>query len=661
MAKSIRANLQLVSVKDVEDIERLDAPKVSSNPSEFMKVNLLGYYTLINTWLLCIKQWSEHGWIFLLNHLKVRGLFETIKLFDEAAGQLINGEPVDFSIARTIYFDVQSKGSLSGIPTDIERNITVNPLSAMLFLCRYPKRFSPLKADKLRDASIDGFVETQRRLKALQRQPFPRYIVERVREEAYRFLEWESLTRELLDVSIEDIVFTPGVSFDTDANLVSKLQSIQKERVEYFPQPFGIPMVASQGVEEQQYWGEQRFYEKHTVRLIAVPKNYKTARVIAPENVYRQALARCYFNVADRYLPGEVKLHDQTQNQTYALSGSFDGKLATIDLHAASDSITPTLLWAILPGEFMLIMQRILPTHYENKGHVFQLHSAATMGNSMTFWLESVVFASISKAAVREYNLFSGANDACVSVYGDDIIVPTDAAQTVIEWLEKLGFIVNHDKSFFDPQRRYRESCGEEYFDGINVSSRYFPRFPLEGQLGGKLSARLHRDGFLGTRIDTMASLLDLQHKLFRLCVPASLLVSEIIREADPRMTSSTPDQGLQDLWSYEELAKEIPAPAAEFIDGKLKKIIIPSVVDSDGRVIELTRKGHLTAVTTYPTLTNADPEEQKLVDLYNYLQFLKFGPRYDDPLSELLGISSPPRTLAESRSSGEVKWVYVK
>lgn len=657
MAKSIRANLELVPVKDIQEIERLDAQEVSSRPDSYVKENLLAYYIIVNTWLMIIKQWSAHGWIFVLNHIKAFGLLKAIKEFDEAADQIVHGSELSFGLARTLYRDVQANPVIYGVPLDREREITCHPMAAMLFLCRYPKRFSPVQADKLRDASLQGFVETQKRLKQVQRQPQSQYILNWVRSEISQLLDWDKLISELLDVSLKDIVFTPGVSFDTDATLVSKLRSIAKEHVEYFHMPFGIPMVASQGVEEQRYWGKLQDIEVHEVRILAVPKNYKAARVIAPENVYRQALAKRYFIISDRYLPSLINLHDQTQNQQLSYLGSLDGSLATLDLHAASDSMTSTLLWDLLPAEFMRIMTRILPTHYRYKEATRIMQSAATMGNSMTFWLESVVFLGISLAAVKFYNLFSGESDETVSVYGDDIIVPQKAALTVVEWLESLGFIVNHEKSFFDQDHHYRESCGEEYFGGICVSSRYFPRFPLEGQLGGKFSTKSYKDGYLGTHIDTMASLLDLQHKLFNLCIPASLLVSEIIREAEPRMTTSTPDQGLADLWSYEDLPKLIPAPAGEVRDGKVKKIVVKSVGE-----YSLDREAHIGPVTSYPTLSPDDHDGEVLVKLYNYAYFLQFGPRpCDDPVLDGLGCTAPLTSLSEARCKSEIKWAYLK
>jgi hypothetical protein len=651
MAKSIRANLQLASIKDVEDICAIDAKEVSSKPDKYVKVNLLGYYILINTWLMMIRQWSEYGWISVLGRMAKFGLFDVIRNFDAAAQQFICGEEIEFSIARTLWNDVKRRGHIEGVPTLDTREFHSNPDAAFLILMRYGKRFSPLSADKLREQSISEFIALQKDLKFAQRSFDLGFIRPYVREACASLVNWDKLCDELDSFDLSDLVFTPGVSFDTSADLVSKLRSVAKERVEYFPTPFGIPLVSHVGSSEPEYWGKHNQCERHTVRLSAVPKNYKKARIIAPEEVIRQATARRYFQIMDRYTPSLIHLHDQTVNQTLAKAGSVDGSLATIDLSSASDRITWSLLREILPARFCDILERVLPTHFVQDTSVRMLYSAATMGNSVTFWLESVVFAGISKAGTEFAARFLDLTCNTVSIYGDDIIVPTNAAQTVIEFLEKCGFVVNTDKSFFNSEGRYyRESCGEEYWDGTCVSSLYFPRFPIEGTFGN-FSTRARRDGFTGARFTSLDSVVDLQHKMYVTCVPAGMLLADLIREADPKITSSTPDEGFADLYDYESQPVVMPAPAGRWVDGKLKKVVI------EGQL----RYGHSASVWIASRNVVAKPEDRLLVDLYNYQQFLKFGPRYESALDELLGISSPPISYAEASLDGSITRVLIK
>jgi hypothetical protein len=51
-----------------------------------------------------------------------------------------------------------------------------------------------------------------------------------------------------------------------------------------------------------------------------------------------------------------------------------------------------------------------------------------------------------------------------VRVYGDDIIIPVDCVDSVIQTLEAFGLKVNKDKSFWNG--KFRESCGGDYYDG---------------------------------------------------------------------------------------------------------------------------------------------------------------------------------------------------
>jgi len=88
--------------------------------------------------------------------------------------------------------------------------------------------------------------------------------------------------------------------------------------------------------------------------------------------------------------------------------------------------------------------------------------------------MEAIVFATVvfcgieqelgRRLTVRDVESLYGA----VRVYGDDIIVPVNYVQSVIQELETFGFRVNTRKSFWTG--KFRESCGKEYYDGHDVS-----------------------------------------------------------------------------------------------------------------------------------------------------------------------------------------------
>lgn len=82
------------------------------------------------------------------------------------------------------------------------------------------------------------------------------------------------------------------------------------------------------------------------------------------------------------------------------------------------------------------------------------------MGNGYTFELESLIFLSLTRAACDVF----GVNSSDVSVYGDDIICPSDVVPLLIQVLNLVGFEVNHSKSFVAGP--FRESCGKDWFLG---------------------------------------------------------------------------------------------------------------------------------------------------------------------------------------------------
>lgn len=654
MSRSIRADIELVSVKDVDAIMAKDAQILSTNASDYKEANRFSAYILTNTWLMCVREWSPYGWTYLKDAVLRKGLSEVIRDAQSAADQLVTGDPISSPIFRMIVADVNTNFQKVGVPLHPDYEIGKDPLATALFLCRYPKRYSPLKADLLNKQCISDFIANQNRVKLLQRRGYPQFIIREVRDVVYSMLDWNALVGELRHLGKDDLIFTPGVGFDSSATLLSKLDAISKGHAEYFYQPFDSPLVAQRDTEPQGRWGSglitgdpSCIYPMHLVRLICVPKNYKSARVIAPEYTYRQALARKYFQVADRYLPDSIKLHDQSQNQNMAQLGSIYGSFGTIDLHAASDSVSRSFIWEVFPPEFTKLLDAILPTHYIADGTIRPLYAAATMGNSMTFWLESVVFFAIAKAA-QNFCARYGIEENEISVYGDDIIVGTEVAPVVVEWLERCGFVVNNDKTYIDSDHGYRESCGAEFYYGTNIASMYFPRFAIEGTLSPKttISQRARRDGFTGTIIDSMAAVIDLQHKMFNLCQPASILLSQLVKEAFPKMTTSTPDEECSDLWSYES--------------NFYKRGLPMQITHRDGTK-EVTRSTEYYLECHYaPVAQYAKADESPMLTAYMYAQFLKHGPYYADALDELLGVSSRRASIEEASSPSKTRWILI-
>lgn len=200
-------------------------------------------------------------------------------------------------------------------------------------------------------------------------------------------------------------------------------------------------------------------------RFETVPKDSTTDRPICIEpdlnmffqkgigTMIRQSLARVGIN-----------LNSQTRNQSLARLGSITGELATIDLKSASDSVSLWICELLLPEDWY---QAILITRseYVKVGNHYQrLEKVSSMGNGFTFELESLIFWAISRSVCKQNEL----SIEHLSVYGDDIIVPTAAASEVIKCLGTLGFQTNLNKTFYAGP--FRESCGKHYFLGADVS-----------------------------------------------------------------------------------------------------------------------------------------------------------------------------------------------
>lgn len=198
--------------------------------------------------------------------------------------------------------------------------------------------------------------------------------------------------------------------------------------------------------------------------IVLVPKNAKTHRVIAKEphvNSYLQKGFGASIRECLRIRAG-INLNDQSSNQRLAQEGSREGTLATIDLSGASDTISKELVHFLLPTDWYLALASLRCPFGRLEGQWIFYEKFSSMGNAYTFELESLIFWALADAAVT---IVGG--DRTVSVYGDDIVVPTAAYEFVATVISFAGFRVNAQKSFSSGP--FRESCGKDYFFGILV------------------------------------------------------------------------------------------------------------------------------------------------------------------------------------------------
>lgn len=221
--------------------------------------------------------------------------------------------------------------------------------------------------------------------------------------------------------------------------------------------------------------------ETRPVRVAFVPKTAKGPRTIAVEPSVRmfiqQGLMRSLTeSIERRGLP--PRFTDSTLNQELAREGSLSGSLATIDLSSASDSVSSNLVFELTSGRPVFrdaLFACRSPRAKLPDGTTLTLNKFASMGSAVCFPIEAMVFAAIAVYAMAP-RLASGqvslpiSRDVVgrVTVYGDDIIVPTSEYSKVVAALNLFGFRVNEKKSFF--KGRFRESCGGDYYAGHQVS-----------------------------------------------------------------------------------------------------------------------------------------------------------------------------------------------
>nr|UJQ85859.1 MAG: hypothetical protein 3 [Leviviridae sp.] len=220
------------------------------------------------------------------------------------------------------------------------------------------------------------------------------------------------------------------------------------------------------------------------VRVITVPKTLKTPRIIAIEptamQYAQQAILRSVLDAwsEDGFLSQVIGFDDQDPNRALACEGSLGGELATLDLSEASDRVSNRHVRAMLSGYPQLLgaVQACRSRKADVPGHgVIRLSKFASMGSALCFPFEAMAFLTLIVRGFEQelgtplsrkdvVSLLSGK----VRVFGDDIIVPVGVVHSVIFELEAFGYRVNEGKSFWTG--RFRESCGREYFDGVDVS-----------------------------------------------------------------------------------------------------------------------------------------------------------------------------------------------
>lgn len=250
------------------------------------------------------------------------------------------------------------------------------------------------------------------------------------------------------------------LAIQNDERWLGALEDSYRER-------YNVPK--HQILDQVTFWSNV-FKVQDTNRITFVPKNGLIDRSIAIEpcmNLYLQLGVDGF--IRRRLMRWGVNLDDQTKNQRLAQVGSqlWDGDdpFVTIDLAAASDTVSTELCRLLLPPQWYTYLMDIRSPSGTLNEEILDYEKISSMGNGYTFALESLVFTALVYAVERVTH--GSYKRELVAVYGDDLIVRRSSSTLLVRMLNLCGFTVNSEKSFFEGP--FRESCGADWFKGTPV------------------------------------------------------------------------------------------------------------------------------------------------------------------------------------------------
>lgn len=214
-------------------------------------------------------------------------------------------------------------------------------------------------------------------------------------------------------------------------------------------------------------------------RFTTVPKDALKVRGIAIEPSLNVFFQLGIGGVIRRRL-GKVGIdldNGQSHHRQVARDASKTGALCTIDLSSASDTVSKKLVQYLLPAHWYECLTTLRSPFTTVSGKDVYLEKFSSMGNGFTFELETLVFLGLAVIATQRSGIRPdiGRN---ILVYGDDIIVPSEASRGLLALLRYCGFRPNPDKTYVTGV--FRESCGGDFYNGVAVRPHYVKGIPDE-------------------------------------------------------------------------------------------------------------------------------------------------------------------------------------
>lgn len=244
-------------------------------------------------------------------------------------------------------------------------------------------------------------------------------------------------------------------------------------------------------------------------KLGFAPKKREISRITVSQASGNMLLQLGAGSLLEEILASQFNLSLTSQpslNAELARRGSLGNGYATVDLKMCSDLQSRMMYyWLFLhKGPFRYLDMIRSKAVLMPSGFCHKLHMFGENGTGFTFPLQTLLFACVIRAVYRVLDIPFKKNslamkrkivgipfdaiDPCLherfgtecietsapgnwGVFGDDLIVVERAVPLLFEVLGWLGLVVNEDKSYWKGD--FRESCGSDYFQGVNVRGVY--------------------------------------------------------------------------------------------------------------------------------------------------------------------------------------------
>lgn len=301
--------------------------------------------------------------------------------------------------------------------------------------------------------------------------------------------------------------------------------------------------------------------------LSFVPKKYSRKRIVVTEpslNTYFQLGVGSRMEEVLQKRAGINFTLEPAHNQQLAKRGSVYGGYATMDLTQCSDYISLELVKFMFPPSLVRWFKILrTPSVKVGKGAVLPLYMTSTMGNGFTFPLQTALLAACVRGVYRTLDIphreeitdefGQSSYERTWGVFGDDIVIVPEAYELLSEVLAELGLQVNESKSFNCGP--FRESCGADYYKGVNVRPVYFKRYETVQDLISCFNRLAIWSANTGECVTETLSLLV---RLIRDVCPAIPIVPPDSGVTAGIISPEPPSDPVEGLWTYSAFTPKI-------------------------------------------------------------------------------------------------------